>query len=150
MVISTKLSIDQVLRHVKLGIFDQSLTRVFMFLTASNAKHIIWYNEQIGCAKKKFISLFLHVKVITPIVYAINITDLPSVRNTFEPRHDISNNVEFATCNASMTVKLLTEHHLQFLSLTGGCTGSSESIHVKMPSCWKSHVPYISYHGFRL
>ena len=26
-----------------------------------------------------------------------------------------------------MNVKLLTEHHLEFLSLTGGCTGSSES-----------------------
>ena len=39
-----------------------------------------------------------------------------------------------------MTVKLLTEHHLEFLSLTGGRTGSSESIHVKMPHCWKSHV----------
>ena len=32
-----------------------------------------------------------------------------------------------------MSVKLLTEHHLEFLSLTGGCTSSSESIHVKMP-----------------
>ena len=32
-----------------------------------------------------------------------------------------------------MTVKLLTEHHLEFLSLTGGWTGSSESTHVKMP-----------------
>ena len=40
----------------------------------------------------------------------------------------------------SMSVKLLTEHHLEFLSLKGGCTGSSESIHVKMPHCWKSHV----------
>ena len=30
-----------------------------------------------------------------------------------------------------MTVKLLTEHHLEFLSLKVGCTGSSESIHVK-------------------
>ena len=39
-----------------------------------------------------------------------------------------------------MTVKLLTEHHLEFLSLKGGCTGSSEPIHVKMPRCWKSHV----------
>ena len=27
-----------------------------------------------------------------------------------------------------MTVKLLTEHHLEFLSFKGGCTGSSESI----------------------
>ena len=41
----------------------------------------------------------------------------------------------------SMSVKLLTEHHLQFLILKGGCRGSSESTHVKMPHCWKSHVP---------
>ena len=40
----------------------------------------------------------------------------------------------------SMTVKLLTEHHLEFLSLKGGCTGSSESTLVEMPHCWKSHV----------
>ena len=40
----------------------------------------------------------------------------------------------------SMIVKLLTEHHLEFLSLKGGCRGSSESTHVKMPHCWKSHV----------
>ena len=38
-----------------------------------------------------------------------------------------------------MIVKLLTEHHLVFLSLKGACTGSSESTHVKMPHCWKSH-----------
>ena len=40
----------------------------------------------------------------------------------------------------SMTVKLLTEQHLEFLSLKGGCTDSSESTHVKMPHFWKSHV----------
>ena len=39
-----------------------------------------------------------------------------------------------------MTVKLLTEYHLEFLSLTGGCTRSSESTQVKMPHSWKSHV----------
>ena len=39
-----------------------------------------------------------------------------------------------------MTVKLLIEHHLECLSLKGGCTDSSESTHVKMPHCWKSHV----------
>ena len=39
-----------------------------------------------------------------------------------------------------MTVKLLTEHHMKFLNLKGGCTGSSESTLVKMPRCWKSHV----------
>ena len=39
-----------------------------------------------------------------------------------------------------MNVKLLTEHHLEFLSLKGGCTGSYESTLVKMPHCWKSHA----------
>ena len=39
-----------------------------------------------------------------------------------------------------MSDKLLTEHHLEFLSLKGGCTGSSESTLVKMPHCWKSRV----------
>ena len=36
-------------------------------------------------------------------------------------------------------VMLLTEHHLEFLSLKGGCTGSDESTLVKMTR-WKSHV----------
>ena len=39
-----------------------------------------------------------------------------------------------------MSVKLLTERHLEFPSLKGGCTGSSESTLVKIPHCWKSHV----------
>ena len=39
-----------------------------------------------------------------------------------------------------MIVKLLTGHHLEFLSLKGGCRGSSESTYVKMPHCWKSHA----------
>ena len=39
-----------------------------------------------------------------------------------------------------MTLKLLTEHHLEFLSLKEGSTGSSESTLVKMPHCWKSHA----------
>ena len=39
-----------------------------------------------------------------------------------------------------MIVKLLTEHHLKFLSLKGGCRASSESTLVKMSNCWKSHA----------
>ena len=39
-----------------------------------------------------------------------------------------------------MIVKLLTEHHLAFLTLKGDCTGSSESTLVKMSNCWKSHA----------
>ena len=44
-----------------------------------------------------------------------------------------------------MTVKLLTEHHLEFLSFKGGWTGLSESTLVKMPHCWKSHVTALLY-----
>ena len=49
-----------------------------------------------------------------------------------------------------MSVKLLTEHHLEFLSLKGGCRGSSESTLVKMSNCWKSHAAaqMISFKGF--
>ena len=39
-----------------------------------------------------------------------------------------------------MIVKLLTEQNLEFLSLKGGYTGSSESTNFKMPLCWKSHA----------
>ena len=46
----------------------------------------------------------------------------------------------FASLLNILSVKLLTEHHLKFLSITEGYTGSSESTLVKMPHCWKSHV----------
>ena len=39
-----------------------------------------------------------------------------------------------------MIVRLLTEHHLECLSLKEGGTGSSESTLVKMSHYWKSHV----------
>ena len=42
--------------------------------------------------------------------------------------------------NYYMSIKLLIELNLVFLSLTGGCTESSESTLVKVAHCWKSHV----------
>ena len=72
-----------------------------------------------------------------------------------EPEYDISNNVvrlrpvcayaqsDQSLCKSleySMVVELLTEHHLEFLSLKGGYRGSSESTLVKMSHCWKSHA----------
>ena len=39
-----------------------------------------------------------------------------------------------------MSVKLLTEQCLVLLRLKGGCTGSYEATHVKIPHCWKSRV----------
>ena len=42
-----------------------------------------------------------------------------------------------------MIVKLLIEHHLEFLSLKGGCRGSSESTLVKISNCWKCRCSYV-------
>ena len=74
-----------------------------------------------------------------------------------KPVHEISNNVVCATSKAldqpaqtrshagqsfcsslvySMSNKLLTEHHLEFLNLKGGCKCSSESTLFKMPYCY--------------
>ena len=39
-----------------------------------------------------------------------------------------------------MIVKVLTEHHLEFLSLKEGRRGLSESTLVKMSNSWKSHA----------
>ena len=77
----------------------------------------------------------------------------------YEPRHEISNNgmcdqqslrsaCAYAQSDQSLclsleyriSVQLLTEHHLRFLGLKGGCIGLLESKLVKMPNCWKSHV----------
>ena len=44
-----------------------------------------------------------------------------------------------------MIVKLLTEHHLEFLSLTGGCGGSSESTLVKMSNFDGRSGPNVSF-----
>ena len=41
---------------------------------------------------------------------------------------------------SSMEVKLLIVHYLGFLKVKGGCTGSSESILVKIPHSLKSNV----------
>ena len=50
-----------------------------------------------------------------------------------------------------MIVKLLTEHHFEFLSLKGGCRGSSESTLVKCQmleiSC-RGSIDFISSHLF--
>ena len=40
----------------------------------------------------------------------------------------------------SISFKLPTDHHLLFLSLTGGFKGLSESTLVKIPHCWKLRV----------
>ena len=93
--------------------------------------------------KKKYVNYDRHLKQIS----------------SFEPRHEISNNVVCATSkgsdqpahmqsdqsiclwlDCSLSAKLLTEHHLEFLSLKGDFIDSSESTLVKMLHFWKSHV----------
>ena len=60
---------------------------------------------------------------------------------TYEPQHEISSNVYVRPAKAqtrileySMTVKLLTEHNLEFLCLKGDCIDSCLSPRLsKMP-----------------
>ena len=49
-----------------------------------------------------------------------------------------------------MNTKLLSEHQLEFLCLTGCRTGSSDPTLVKIPHCWKSHVMALLCCFFRL
>ena len=72
-----------------------------------------------------------------------------------EPRHEISNNLICATSKATdqpahmrslirafasrLNILWVLSYWLNII-LKGGCKGSSESIHAKMPHCWKSHV----------
>ena len=46
----------------------------------------------------------------------------------------------FCNCTHFWRMTVLIELNLVFLSLTGGCTGSSESTLFRMAHCWKSHV----------
>ena len=45
-----------------------------------------------------------------------------------------------------MIVKLLTDYHFEFLSLTG-CRGLSESTLVRMSNYWKSHAAAQLFYG---
>ena len=76
--------------------------------------------------------------------YGIDVFPHVEMVDLADPWHEISNMV-CATSKGSdqpysMTVKLLTEHHLEFLSLKGDCKGSSESTFIKLPHCCKPHV----------
>ena len=48
------------------------------------------------------------------------------------------------TLEYSMSIELLTEHHLEFLSLTGGWTGSSESTLAKCHIIG-NHISWLNY-----
>ena len=48
-----------------------------------------------------------------------------------------------------MTVKLLTEQYLEFLSLKGGCRGSSESSHVKLLEISCTGLFHISWNNYQ-
>ena len=64
-----------------------------------------------------------------------------TIKGSDQPAHTRSLVRAFASrIECSMSVKILFEQYLEFVSLKGGCTDSSESTLVKMQHCWKSHV----------
>ena len=90
----------------------------------------------ISTAYYQFFSVAFEVQIIFQVNFRHTIIN--------EPVHEISNNVVCATSKVSdqpahtqysMIVKLLTEHHMEFLSLKRGRRDSSESTHVKKPHC---------------
>ena len=104
--------------------------------------------------KRPFCGVELDIKILKCLVCTpahIN----RSAMIIIEPRHEISlNNVVCATSKGSDQPAhtrrlirafvsridiLLAGQHLEFLSLKDGCTGSSESIHVKEISCRGSY-----------
>ena len=74
----------------------------------------------------------------------------------YGPRHEIYNNVVYATSKASdqpahtrslirafasrLNIRPVLSYSLNIICLKGGCTGSSVSKFVKIPHCLKSHV----------
>ena len=93
-------------------------------------------------------------------LYIIWLIHIPSLNDKIEPVHEISNNVVCAPSKASdqpahtrslirafaccLSILWLSSYWLNtistFLSLTGGCRGSSESTLVKMSNYWKYHA----------
>ena len=87
------------------------------------------------------IILFIHIPVfdlarVENGIYSSNNVVCATSKGSDQPAHTRS---LIRTCASrlnipSMNIEPLTKHRLEFLCLTGGCTGSSE------PHCWKSHV----------
>ena len=66
------------------------------------------------------------------------------------PAYAESDQSLYSSLEYSMSVKLLTEHLLEVLSLKGGCTGLSESTLVKMSNYWKSRATAQVYMSIQL
>ena len=86
----------------------------------------------------------------TPIIIKVESQGPPKIQLGVKPcnQQSLRSACTYAQSNQSLcqsleyslSVKLMTEQHLEFLSLKGGCSGSSESTLVKMHHCWKSHA----------
>ena len=56
-------------------------------------------------------------------------------------RTDVGNNSIYCNgCNERNVAGYDNWHQIMMIGVKGGCAGSSESIPVKMPHCWKSHL----------
>ena len=78
-------------------------------------------------------SEFILLKIFNNVVCATS-------KASDQPAHTRSLIIAFASHLHTASVKLLTEHHLEFLSLKGGYTGPHKSTFVKIPHSWKSCV----------
>ena len=134
---------------IKHRLHDQNTPQVQMYTPG------VYLHRGVYCAYERGLRWYLKKYGDKRRVMCTNI----QIRMTFEPRYEISNNVVCATSKGSdqsaymrSLIRAFASHfnivwllsnwpnHSEFLSLKGGCTGSSESILVKMTHCWKSYV----------
>ena len=101
-----------------------------------------WHNlEALNCGYMFMVGLVVYIRTkqqcgFIPFQYLFCII--------FEPQHEITNNAVCATSKGSdqpaHTRSQTRAFACRLILLKGDCTGSPESIHVKMPIFWKSHV----------
>ena len=91
---------------------------------------LIWGFQ--GWERTKLQSRNIHI-IIEPWHGISNNVVCATSKASDQPAHTCSLIRAFASCLNTLSVKLLTEHYLEFLRSRGGCTGSSESTLVKMP-----------------
>ena len=126
--------------HYTNGCLSKSnLIRDYSFFYILVSVRVIWATHSKGYNDETNISAYaFKIWAATWDFQQCGMCDQQSLRSACENAQ--SDQSLCLSLEYSLTVKLLTEDHLEFLRLKGVCTGLSESTLIKTPHCWKSHV----------
>ena len=127
--VSNRLDLDQARQNVWTDLGPICLQRL-------SADRIMNAARKTGKLQFSGHQSYLSQDMRYPIMWYVQPAEAQTSKGSDQPAHTRS----LIRAYASPLNILLTEQYFEFLSLKGGCTGSSESTLVKMPHCWKSHV----------